>query len=64
MSDGRALVHRDLGRGGELAIERANDEEPHVFVPYSLMAPSEWRMAKWRMAKWRMAKWRMVSSEG
>jgi hypothetical protein len=25
VSDRRALIHRDLGRGGELAVERAND---------------------------------------
>jgi hypothetical protein len=34
MGDGRALVHRDLGRGGELAIERANDQKAHGVIPF------------------------------
>jgi hypothetical protein len=34
VSDGRALLHGELGRGGELAAERADDEEPHgLFLP-------------------------------
>ena len=38
MSDGRALVHRDLGRGGELAIERANDQKAHGVIPFPCAA--------------------------
>ena len=29
VGDRGALIHRDLGRGGELAVERADDQEPH-----------------------------------
>ena len=29
VGDGGAAVHRDLGRGGELALERADDQEAH-----------------------------------
>ena len=39
----RALVHRQLGRGGELAVESANDQEPHLFVPSSFAG--RWRFA-------------------
>ena len=42
MGHRRALVHRDLGRGGELAIEGANDQEPHVASP-SPIQPSDCR---------------------
>ena len=44
MGDHRALVHRELGRGGELAVERADDQEAHIFIPSSLR-PRESRMA-------------------
>jgi len=33
VSDGGALVHRDLGCGGELAVERADDQETHGEAP-------------------------------
>jgi hypothetical protein len=35
MGDGRAIVHRDLGGGGELALQCADDEKPHdlLLVP-------------------------------
>jgi hypothetical protein len=29
VGDGRALLHRELGRGGELAFERPDDQEAH-----------------------------------
>ena len=29
VGDGGAAVHRDLGRGGELALERADDQKSH-----------------------------------
>src|ERR671937_211262 len=32
MGDGRALVHRELGRGGELALERPDDRQSHAFI--------------------------------
>ena len=38
--DRRALVHRQLGRDGELAAERTNDQEPHVLIPSSRDLPS------------------------
>jgi hypothetical protein len=34
MGDGRAAVHRELGRGGELASERADDQEAHGLAPF------------------------------
>ena len=37
VGDRRALVHRDLGRGGELAVERADDQETHGVIPSSLV---------------------------
>jgi hypothetical protein len=37
MSHGRAIVHRDLGRCGELALQGANDEKPHVNLLFVLM---------------------------
>ena len=33
VGDERALVHRDLGRGGELAIECADDQKAHEVSP-------------------------------
>ena len=33
VGDGGALVHRDLGRGGELAFERSDDQESHGRYP-------------------------------
>ena len=33
VGDGGAVVHRDLGRGGELALERADDQKSHGFAP-------------------------------
>ena len=33
MHDRGAPIHRDLGRGGELAVERADDQEPHGPIP-------------------------------
>ncbi len=36
MGDQRALVHRDLGRGGELAVKRADDQKAHLVIPSSL----------------------------
>jgi hypothetical protein len=33
-----ALVHRQLGGSGELAAESANDQKPHVFVPFPIGA--------------------------
>ena len=33
VSDAGALVHRELGRGGELAAERADDQESHGLAP-------------------------------
>ena len=33
VGDGGAAVHRDLGRGGELALERADDEKSHGSLP-------------------------------
>ena len=38
MGDQRALVHRELGRGGELAVERADDQKAHLVIPSSLSA--------------------------
>ena len=35
VGDGCAAVHRDLGRGGELALERADDEKSHGSLLYS-----------------------------
>ena len=29
VGDGGAAIHRDLGRGGKLALERANDQKSH-----------------------------------
>jgi hypothetical protein len=34
MGDAGALVHRELGCGGELAAERADDQESHGLAPY------------------------------
>jgi hypothetical protein len=35
VGDHRALVHCDLGRDGELAVQRSDDQEPHDLVPFS-----------------------------
>src|SRR5579859_7018373 len=35
MGDGGAIVHRDLGGCGELALQGANDEKPHVSLLFS-----------------------------
>jgi hypothetical protein len=46
MGDGGALVHRELGRGGELTFEGPDDQEAHgevlVFVALGFR---EWRIA-------------------
>jgi hypothetical protein len=34
MGDGRALVHGNLGRGGELPFEGPDDQQPHVMPPF------------------------------
>src|SRR5262245_28798374 len=34
MRDGRALRHRKLGRGGELTLEGADDQETHGSIPF------------------------------
>ena len=49
VGDRRALVHRELGRGGELAVESANDQKPHGLFLFrrarrSRMASGERRM--------------------
>ena len=36
VGDRRAPIHRELGRGGELAVESANDQEPHGLFPSSV----------------------------
>ena len=43
VGDGGAAVHRDLGRGGELALERADDEKSHGLDPW-LVLRGEWRI--------------------
>src|SRR4029077_15714787 len=37
MCDARALLHRELGRGGELTLEGADDQEAHGSVPFLLV---------------------------
>ncbi len=39
MGHGRAVVHRDPGGRGELALQGADDEKPHVNLPI-VCAPS------------------------
>jgi hypothetical protein len=34
-----AVVHRDLGRGGELALQCADDEKPHDSLLFLSFAP-------------------------
>ncbi len=34
VGDARALLHRELGRGGKLALEAADDQEAHGSVPF------------------------------
>jgi len=41
VGNGRPVVHRDLGRGGELTLQGANDEKPHGRIP---SVSSEWRV--------------------
>ena len=38
VGNGCALVHRELGRGRKLAVERADDQKPHDVIPSSLSA--------------------------
>ena len=45
VGDAGALVHRDLGRGGELALEGADDQEAHGQVPFLGESNGEWRIA-------------------
>jgi hypothetical protein len=40
MRHGRAVVHRDLGGRGELALQAANDEKPHVCLLSVCARPS------------------------